>query len=69
MNQILKDFGIFSIVTVEIVGFTGGGLWLGYWLSERHGFPSWTLAVTAIAGLVIAIFRIYRMVKRRGAET
>lgn len=64
MNPMWRDFAIFTTITVEVVGFTGVGMFLGRWLSEGHGFPRWTMAVTALLGLGTAVYRVVRRVSR-----
>lgn len=53
-----RGYAILSTITIEMLVLTGGGVLLGSWLSSAHGFPDWTLALTASVGLFLAIFRM-----------
>ncbi len=57
-NSHLAEWGKFYVILAELFGLSGAGLWLGHWLSSAHGFPSWTLVITAGLGLSLAIFRL-----------
>jgi F0F1-type ATP synthase assembly protein I len=67
-NPIFKDLAMLSVVTTEVVVLTGLGLGLGWWLTEKHGFPSWTLAVTTVLGLAVAVYRIYVRGRQAGKD-
>ena len=53
-----RDLALFSIILGDLIGFTGGGIAIGYWAWKNWAFPWWFLVVMALLGLVTAMFRL-----------
>ena len=60
----VRSLAMFSVIIGELIGYTGGGILLGYGLARYAGAPRWIMAVTGVAALVLAFRQIYRMSKR-----
>ena len=60
----VMDLSLFAVIVSDIVAYTGAGIGVGYLLWEKAGFPWWTLVVTSLLGLSLAMHRIYRIGKR-----
>jgi hypothetical protein len=56
--------GLLSAITVDLLGFTGAGVGLGYWAWSRWGAPWWVLLVFSLAGLAMAMYRLYLLSKK-----
>lgn len=56
----VKDLAIFSVVISEVVGIPLVGLWIGQWLARKLGLQHEWAYPFAVAGFVIAMFRIRR---------
>ena len=61
----VRDLGLFMVVVSEVMTSTGLGLALGYYLWKKSGFPAWTGVVSSLAGLALAMFRVYRFTQRK----
>lgn len=59
-----KLWGLVSVIVADLVGYSLGGLALGYLGWKYVNLPSWTVLVTAMAGLILAMRQIYRIYKR-----
>ena len=59
-NPILRDFALFGLIVSDLLGYTGAGLAIGWWLWKKQGAPWVVLPILAIAGLGLAMFRIYK---------
>jgi len=58
-----RDLGLFSVIIGEIIGYAGVGAGLGYLAVKKWGFPGWTIALTTMAGLTLAMVQIYRLTR------
>jgi hypothetical protein len=59
-NPILRDFALFGLIVGDLLGYTGAGLAIGWWLWKKQGAPWWVLLLLAGAGLSLAMYRIYK---------
>jgi F0F1-type ATP synthase assembly protein I len=55
-----RSLGLFSVIIADLVGYTGAGVGIGYLAWKKLGAPSWVLVVTSLAGLSLAMFRLYQ---------
>jgi hypothetical protein len=62
-SPILKDLGLFGMIVADLLGYTGAGIALGWWLWKKVGFPWWVLLLTTGAGLVLAMRKLYLTAK------
>jgi hypothetical protein len=60
----LRSLGYFSIIVGDLVGFSGAGVGLGYWLWKEHQMPWWIVLICSIAGLSISMYRLFRLTQR-----
>jgi hypothetical protein len=63
-SAMLKSIGLLGVITSEILVCTGLGGGLGYLAWARLGLPIWLIAVGGIAGLGLAMFRLYRVTQK-----
>lgn len=56
-----KNLGLFSVVVGDLVGCVGAGAGLGYLLMKGLHAPAWILLPTTMAGLVVAMVRLYKI--------
>jgi F0F1-type ATP synthase assembly protein I len=59
-----KSLGLLGVITADLLGFTGIGIGLGYWLWKKLGMPWWVLIFCTMAGLVLAFYRLYEISKK-----
>lgn len=59
-----KLWGLVSVIVGELVGYSLGGLAIGYLGWKYAHLPSWIVVVTATLGLVLATRQIYKIYKR-----
>ena len=59
-NPILRDFALFGLIVSDLLGYTGAGIAIGWWLWKKQGFPWWVLLLTSGAGLTGAMMRVYK---------
>lgn len=59
-DPILRDFALFGLIVADLLGYTGAGIALGWWLWKKVGAPGWVLLFTSSAGLVVAMVRVYQ---------
>ncbi|OFZ79903.1 MAG: hypothetical protein A2583_06465 [Bdellovibrionales bacterium RIFOXYD1_FULL_53_11] len=57
----VKKFGLASVMMVDILGYSGAGVGIGYLAWNKLGWPWWVILLTSTAGLVLAMYRLYRM--------
>jgi F0F1-type ATP synthase assembly protein I len=62
-NSWVKGLGLYLVALTDLVGFTGAGLALGYFLYAKAGAPAWVMIPLALAGLALASWSIYRAVQ------
>ena len=58
-----KSLGLFAVIVFDIVGYTLGGIGVGYGL-EKLGLPSWGMAVTGALGFSLAMYQVYLISKK-----
>ncbi|MDR3607487.1 MAG: AtpZ/AtpI family protein [Oligoflexia bacterium] len=63
-----KSLGLFSVIISELVGFTGAGVAAGYWARTALHAPWWTMLVSSLMGLGLAMYRIYVISSRANAS-
>jgi hypothetical protein len=59
-SPILKDLALFGLIVGDLLGYTGAGIAIGWWLWKKQGWPSWLLLLTTGLGLFLAMMRIYK---------
>ena len=57
----VRSLGLFTAIIVELLGCTGAGVGLGYLAWKKAGAPWWVLVLTSVAGLALAMYRMYLM--------
>lgn len=57
----VKDLSLFGVIVTDVLGYSGAGLALGYFAWKKLGFPGWTAGITAMIGLGLAFWKIYRL--------
>ena len=61
----VKDMANFLHLGMELVFSVFAGLGLG-WLAAKHlGFPEWFTVILALVGLVVGLYRIWILGKKR----
>ena len=60
----LKKLGLLSLIVGDLLGYTVGGVGLGYLAWKKLNFPWWILLVTSLLGLVLAFLKIYQISKK-----
>ena len=63
-NPILRDFALFGLIVSDLLGYTGAGIVIGWWLWKKLGFPFWVILLTSGVGLTGAMMRIYQRSNR-----
>jgi hypothetical protein len=63
-ENLVKKIGLISVIVVDIVGYTVGGVAAGYLLWSKLGFPWWVLLITSSAGLSLGMYRLYQLTKK-----
>jgi hypothetical protein len=56
--------GLLTSITADLLGFTGAGVGLGYWAWAKWGAPWWVLLVSSMAGLGVAMYRLYLLSRK-----
>ncbi len=59
-----RKLGLLSVIVVDLVGYSGAGIALGYLATSQLGAPWWVILMTSLAGLSLAIYRLYVIAKR-----
>ncbi|MFZ9596234.1 MAG: AtpZ/AtpI family protein [Bdellovibrionia bacterium] len=59
-----QQLGLFAVILGDLIGFTGLGGALGYWLKAELHASDWVMVLGFILGLVGAFYRIYRVMKK-----
>ncbi len=57
----VKNLGLFGAILGDLIGFTGAGVGIGYWAWKKWGAPWWVPLLSSMAGLTVAMWRLYRM--------
>ncbi len=60
----VKSLGLFSIIVTDI----GAGIAVGYFAWAKFGAPWWVLLLSSFAGLGLAMYRSYLLVKQQEKE-
>ncbi len=60
----IKSLGYFGVIVSELVGASAVGIGLGWLLWKKAGLPSVTILFTAMLGLGVAFYRIYKLTQR-----
>jgi F0F1-type ATP synthase assembly protein I len=61
----VKYMGLFSVIVGDMIGCVGAGVGLGYLAMKLLHAPGWVLLPTTIAGFVVAMVRLYRIVQKQ----
>ena len=56
----IRGLSLLAWISGEILGLTGAGLLLGYWITQTLGLSLFWSILPAIAGLALAFYRIYK---------
>jgi hypothetical protein len=59
-----RNIGLLSVITVDLVGYSGAGVAIGYLAWKKLGWPWWFLLLTSLAGLSLAMYRVYQFTLR-----
>ncbi|MCM2322113.1 MAG: AtpZ/AtpI family protein [Oligoflexia bacterium] len=62
--QWVRNLGLFSLIISDVLVSTGVGIGIGYLIWKKWGGPWWVLLLTSIAGLAVAMVRLYRYSER-----
>lgn len=62
-----RSLGLLSVITADLLGCTGAGVGIGYWLWKKRGMPWWVLLLFTMLGLVVAFYRLY-LISQRNEE-
>lgn len=57
----VTTLGMFGVIVADIAGYTGAGIFLGWLLQSKLGWPWWVIVVTSLTGLAMAMYRLYKM--------
>lgn len=57
----VRNLGLFSVIVVDLIGYTGAGIALGYLVWKKWNAPWWVLLLTSLAGLGLAMYRVYQL--------
>ena len=60
----LKKVGLLGIIIADLLGFTGAGIGVGYYLCNKLGAPWWVLILSSGSGLGIGMYRVYLLAKK-----
>lgn len=60
----IRSLGLLSVMVVDLVGYTGGGVAIGYLAWTRLHAPWWVLLLTSLSGLWLAMYQLYRLSKK-----
>jgi F0F1-type ATP synthase assembly protein I len=63
-----KSLGLFALIIGDLIGYTGAGIGLGYLAWAKAGAPWWVLLLFSIAGLAMAMVRLYRLGQKDQSE-
>ena len=55
----VRKFGLLGVIVADLLGYTGAGLLIGYFLWAKLDLPWWVLLVTTTVGLVLAMYHLY----------
>jgi F0F1-type ATP synthase assembly protein I len=66
--KLLKKTGVFTLVSAELLGCIGAGVWLGSVLDKKLGTKPVFVAVLSMVGLGYSVWRIKRFAKREMNE-
>ncbi len=64
MKDMLRKFGLFSIIIGVLVSSTGVGLGLGYWAWKTLNTSIWLPILTTFVGLGLGFYKIYEISQR-----
>jgi F0F1-type ATP synthase assembly protein I len=54
----VKSLSVLTIVTAELLGLTGAGLLVGYWIGNQMGGSIWFRVVGGLMGMSLAFYQI-----------
>lgn len=60
LTELTRALAHFSLISVEVVALTAIPAWIGHWLQENKGAPSWTMVLLGFLGFGGAIFRMWQ---------
>jgi len=56
----VRGLSLLAWISGEILGLTGAGLLLGYWITQSLGMSAFWSVLPAVSGLALAFYRIYK---------
>ena len=57
----MKKAGLLSVIVADLLGYSGAGVGLGYLAMTKLGAPWWVLLLLSMAGLSLAMYRVYQI--------
>lgn len=63
-RQQLRKLGLLSVIVVDLLGYTGAGIALGWVAYAKWGAPWWCLLLGSSAGLTVSMVRLYQYTKK-----
>ena len=60
----LRQLGLLGVIVSELIGLSGAGIGLGYFLWKKCGAPGWILILTSLLGLSYGFYRVYLLSKK-----
>ncbi len=58
-QSMLRKVGYFSVIIVDLLGYSGAGVALGYYFWHQWKAPWWVLLLFSTAGLSLAMYKMY----------
>jgi F0F1-type ATP synthase assembly protein I len=60
----LRKLGLFAVILSELIGYTGAGIGIGYYLWAKWHAPWWVLLLSCLLGLTLAFYQLYQLTKK-----
>lgn len=61
--ELLKRFGVFSALAIELAAAVIGGYWLGQWVDGKLGYGEIAAIALPLLGLGYGVWRVLRTAK------
>jgi F0F1-type ATP synthase assembly protein I len=60
-DRTVRNLGLFAVILSDLVGYTGAGIAVGYFVWSKWGAPWWILLLTSLTGLSMAFYKMYKL--------